>query len=905
MNKYLPETRGAKCQECPLGPRGAKKTPVPPELREGRAPMIVAEGPGSCEEEELRPLVGPSGSELMRGLREVEVAREDIHLNNALLCRCASDNNVRSYLAKLSKKNKALAEEGKPIWPSPIDCCKPRLIRDIQEYASSVLVLGSTALKALASNTSEKSTSAMRGFPLYLGVGSNATRLLMKKEDAGSEEKALPLIATYHPAYVLRARRWTSVLRRDIAKFFRHCNNRLEWTPPSIWTNPTLDQIRMAFDYFRTAKLPIAGDVETEGKESTATRMRCFGLGTHNFAIVIPVLSVDHISSFWTDDEWAEIVRLINDLFSDPDLTVVFQNGVFDKNVLERYGIFCKWKSFDTLVAHHVGKWAELPHDLDFLSSFYTDAPKHKFGTKPEGWRSDYELHLYNAGDVVATATIAPMIAAETRQHSQGHVYKHDMRKQEICRSMTKIGMGVDLVERARQERRLEFVKGEVQEKVGVLLNGRDINLGSHDQIRQFLFVENKLEVAKIDGKELLTPSGEPSTSREAIEVLLDRGGFDKTIEDFLELKLDYAEADKALGTFIRLREPGKDSGLKVWAEDLRIRPSWNILPVTGRLNSSDPNAQNQLHETLSIYKAAPGNVIIACDKSAIEGRLIAVLSNDRILFDAFLQKLDVHCLNASHLCDKRYEDLNADSPERQLAKTMFYAMCYGCTYKKLWRLLRGYYDLNDKRPYATLQLKYVKWLYENWFAIHQVIKQWHKDLVESWRKRGFIEDAILGRRRYLLDAVSMDDQDDDDNQQVEAMYSSVVQSTAAASVDLSTFRLTDQIGWNYQRHVGLVNQKHDALYLEWPENDLDNGARTLQECMTTDLKGMPLPCDLKVGYRMIPEKTAKRMAKKAGKSAAQAVSDGRSQTVVDFWKSEEEAWLRVASESLKDYKVA
>src|SRR3990167_11558347 len=115
---------GARCDECPLGCHsevGLKKRPVPSEIRPN-TPMIIAEAPGSNEDEERRPFVGVSGAELRRWLKLNGRDRYDISLVNTISCRPGSSNNLRGYLRRLSKLNKKRKKAKQSLIPSPIAC---------------------------------------------------------------------------------------------------------------------------------------------------------------------------------------------------------------------------------------------------------------------------------------------------------------------------------------------------------------------------------------------------------------------------------------------------------------------------------------------------------------------------------------------------------------------------------------------------------------------------------------------------------------------------------------------------------------------------------------------------------------------------------------------------------------
>lgn len=863
---------GARCDVCPLGPTGLKKHPVPSEIRYGR-PLLLGEAPGAQEDEEGRPFVGASGAELGRAFADPETdkTRYDVSIGNVLSCRPGSDNNLRSYLTKLSKKNKTRRKDGLDPIPSPIDCCLQRCFVECRQ-APAILALGAVPFAALAGQTGEKKLSGSNGYPLWLRWNTLGDPEVLFRPEPG----ATPFMATYHPAFVLRRRKWTIPVRRNIAKFFRHAEGRLVDVPSAGIVPRTLAHVEAFLAELVAYGWPIAVDTETERKGDLLSQLYCLGIGTAYRGIVIPFLSVDGHTRYWSAHDEVTLKLMLSKFFALP-LKWVGQNFPFDKTVLERHGITPPSRHLDLCVGHHVTRWSELPHDLNHLGSFYLDVQKWKFD---EDFKDDRQLWKYNLFDTSREAHLAPIVSQEVRRFCQEDVYRHDMRKQEICRKMHIMGIAADPVEQRRLASIQEAKMAKAQ-KIANQATGRsgddELNLASHEQIVKYLFVELGLAVASLDGKDIVTPAGDPSVKREAIEAILDRG-VDPKLEQFLYAKLDYGEAQKMLGTFCNGATVGNDG---------RVHSNWLAHTVpTGRLSSSEPNVQNIPGDLRSMYCAAPGNVFIACDKAQIEGRAYAYMAQDPIFIKAYTSGVDVHAeVNARHMM--RIALAVAVTPEqRQAAKTMYYACQYGCTYLKLWRLLRSFYDADEKRAYAGIQLSWVKWCFENWWSQHEAIRKFHKQLELEWRRRGYLESPILKRRRYFLDETSFGGNED---AKAESLYNFPAQSLVADSVDLSTFQVADRLGWDLRRHVGIVHQGHDALTIEVPAVELDKWAKVLKDAMTTTFMGYPLPCDLKVGKRMIADKAASRLAKRA-------LKEGDSVNHA--------AWLRIAGEAMKAYEV-
>jgi uracil-DNA glycosylase family 4 len=155
---------GCLCVECPLGVGAEKPSkPVLPEIRDMALLLVVGEAPGGEEVKTGMPFVGASGFLLQEVLRKNGLHRGDVSLTNALLCRPPSE--FRAFMRVLGARNRARKKKGEKQWPSPVACCRPRLLREVAA-ARAVLTLGATALAAVRGTALEESgMMRARGFP--------------------------------------------------------------------------------------------------------------------------------------------------------------------------------------------------------------------------------------------------------------------------------------------------------------------------------------------------------------------------------------------------------------------------------------------------------------------------------------------------------------------------------------------------------------------------------------------------------------------------------------------------------------------------------------------------------------------------------------------------------------------
>ena len=274
---YDPKSLGADCDNCPL----RDNIVVPPEnganaleMMNGTAVAIIGEAPGEQEERQLRPFVGPSGNELDKALRSAGIRRRDIYVGNVLCCR-PPGNRLRDLLTKINRLNKATEKgwktkckeadkngEPKPTKPvlikSPIDCCAPRLQKEIAPF-QNFITLGKTATHAVTGATA--SIMAIRGGLMNL--------------EATERTRAMKVMPTIHPAFCLRQPRWFHVFRNDVQKAGKWFRNEADWVEPVINYHPTPAQLR---EFLSHNDRVYAYDLETDSIECLTAKIRCLSV---------------------------------------------------------------------------------------------------------------------------------------------------------------------------------------------------------------------------------------------------------------------------------------------------------------------------------------------------------------------------------------------------------------------------------------------------------------------------------------------------------------------------------------------------------------------------------------------------------------------------------------------------
>ncbi len=378
-----------------------------------------------------------------------------------------------------------------------------------------------------------------------------------------------------------------------------------------------------------------------------------------------------------------------------------------------------------------------------------------------------------------------------------------------VLADMEARGIDIDQKELSHQkEEMLEDIKA-LESKIYALA-GYELNLNSPRQLGQLLFDDLKLPAGK------KTKSGHYSTAAEELEAI-------RYSHEIVELIIEHRSLMKLKSTFL----DGLSSALE---EDGRIRTSYHqTLTATGRLSSSDPNLQNipirtkRGREIRKIFRAAPGYLLLDADYSQIELRLLAHLSQDPKLLQAFREGLDVHKATASSLFEIPIAEVNAE--QRAAAKTVNFSIVYGISDFGLARDLG--IPMQKAHDYiAAYDREYSK------------VRAWLKDTIKQAHKTGYVE-TIMGRRRYLTELKSS-------NLNIRrfgerAAANAPVQGTAADLIKIAMVNIAAAFK-KRKLDAYLVLQVHDELLVEASRQDAQEAAKILQEEMTGAMKlSLPL----------------------------------------------------------------
>lgn len=896
LQGFNPRACGARCDECPLNGQQA----VPPETRPDAKIAIVGDYPGDVDVKQLRPLVGPAGSEFDRGLRAAGLHRGNVHITNAVLCR-PPEGDMDSLLQKLKRERGPDQAAG----PTPAECCAPRLKQELARF-QDVIAMGRMATHAMLNNTA--SILSIRGAVVETEA---STR--------GPKRRVMP---TLHPSFVMKQQRWAHVFRGDMQKAVRWFRGDAGWQEPSVRYHPTPAELR---EFLSHPDRLYTYDVETDGIECLSANVRCIAIGDTHDVMVVGFRSIarpkEHeglFLDFYDPDEAAEVLAVLRAFFTDPSVTKVGHNSGYYDRIVVRERLGCDVApNLDTMLLHKSVE-SELPHSLAYVASMYTTAPAWKQDREGNklalGGESDAELHLYCARDVAVTARVLSPLVDAVVTRKQQDVLHTDLKMQEICAAMHTVGMFVDQEFRHKKEIELLSLRHRLLSEIRERCGRADFNPASIYHMRDLLFTRWGLSVENVEEEDRYTESGDLSTGDLILRSLLTDPSVPAEQRDIIKLIRRYRKALKVLGTYVVKVRPSNMGADLGWDDDEdwvdretrkkygevkvgivnprtgRMYPGYNAhVAVTGRLSSSKPmNAQNVPKGLRAMVIAQPGHVLVGADMDQLELRIAAARWGAELYLRAFAEGKDPHSMTAfavfgTEFCKAAGVDpVLFDRPGilvgtayengkftgsgdaksmRDLSKAVQYASQYMAAVETVHKLIQKTelpaLDPETKKPigdgitdlpYAKLPLRRVRMMRDNWLKGAPEFEQGWTREIEAYRRQGFLTEDVGGRRRDFLDGEAPNE-----------IVNFPIQSTAAALMNRALIRLFEEIPLHkWGPGTGIINQCHDSIVVECPESEGPRVAALLEECMNQEHPALP-------GVRITATATIGRTWKEVG----------------------------------------
>ena len=527
------------------------------------------------------------------------------------------------------------------------------------------------------------------------------------------------------------------------------------------------------------------------------------------------------------EEEVKSILEEFRPIFENEKIAKVAQNLKYDAIILKWYGIELKGKFLDTMIAHYLLE-PEHRHNMNYLAETYLKyqpiSIETLIGKKGKGQLNMRDVPVekvvdYAAEDADITLKLHNQLFPDLKKEGLEKLY--DEMEEPLINALVQMEYnGVNLDEEYLKEYSVELggtveaLKKEIYE----LADG-EFNIASPKQVGEILF--DKL---KIPYRWRKTATGVHSTSEEKLsELAPDHDIVAKILKHrgLAKLKSTYVDALPKL----------------VNPKTGRLHSSFNqALTATGRLSSNNPNLQNipiRTPEGAKIREAfvpkGEGFTLLAADYSQVELRLIAEISGDEAMQEAFINGHDIHKATAAKIFDVDFDAVTKE--QRYKAKTVNFSIIYGAGATNLSR------QLKIKRTEASELIK-------EYFKEYQGLKRYMDETVEYARTNGYVK-TLMGRRRYLRDINSK-------NGLIRSgaernAINTPIQGTAADMIKIAMVNI-HKIFMKENFKSKMILQVHDELVFDAHEDELDTIKPIIEEGMSNAIPNLKVPILVEMG---------------------------------------------------------
>ena len=562
-----------------------------------------------------------------------------------------------------------------------------------------------------------------------------------------------------------------------------------------------VDSLRKVVDYLAGFE-EFCFDTETTGIDPIASNIVGMSFAAEPFkAWYLPFNTANR-------DAYVEVLR---PLMANEAICKIGQNIKFDMLVLRKLGIEVRGKKIDTMLLHYLLD-SEARHSMDFLAERYLNyspiAIETLIGSGARKLTMDMvnveRVAEYAAEDADVTLRLKHVLYKEVEKESMLELY-HTIEEPmiDVLAAMEWEGVTINSDALARYAIELRETLQQLEDEVRTMADEPMLNINSSRQLGEVLFA--KLRIA---AKPKMTKTKQFSTEEEYLQTF----AHDYPIVSKI---LEYRGVKKLLSTYVEalpeLVNPSTG----------RIHTSYNqAVTATGRLSSTNPNLQNiPIRDALgkpirAAFIASDANhTLVAADYSQIELRLMAHLSGDEALIEAFKNGEDIHAATAARLYHKSVEEVSSD--ERRSAKTANFGIIYGISAFGLAQRL----DIPNREA---------KTLIDNYFATYEGVKRYMDDVVTKATNNGYVE-TMFGRRRMLRDITSS-------NRTVRGLaernaINAPIQGSAADIMKLAMveiFRRFEAEGIRSR----MIMQVHDEVVIDTLNEELTSVKRIVKEAM-------------------------------------------------------------------------
>ena len=519
-----------------------------------------------------------------------------------------------------------------------------------------------------------------------------------------------------------------------------------------------------------------------------------------------------------------EQINLFKPLFEDETKTLIGQNIKYDYQVLKNYGIDIKNKLFDTMVAHFL-IMPDMRHNMDLLAQTYLNYSPVSISTLIGKKGSDQlsmrsvDINLikdYAAEDADITLQLKNNFVPKLIEHELEKLFNEvELPLIKVLANIEREGINIDVPALKEFSLQLQsdiaIVEAEIQSFAGT-----KFNVSSPKQVGEILF-----EYLKIIDKPKKTKTGQYATGEDVLSKL-------ESLHPIVAKILDYRELVKLKNTYVDTLPElvNKTTG--------RIHTSFNqVVAVTGRLSSDNPNLQNipiRTEKGRQIRKAFiprdENHILLSADYSQIELRIVASISGDTNMCEAFRLKKDIHTATAAKVFGVNEDEVTKEM--RYKSKSVNFGIIYG----------QGAFGLASN---LNIPRKEAQDLINNYFKEYGAIKNYMDDTIEFARENGFVK-TLLGRKRWLSDINS--NNATVRNYAERNAINAPIQGSAADMIKMAMINIYNELK-NNNFKTKMLLQVHDELVFDVYKPELEMVKPIIEKLMR---EALPLNVPVEVG---------------------------------------------------------
>ncbi|MEE1234160.1 MAG: DNA polymerase I [Bacteroidaceae bacterium] len=465
----------------------------------------------------------------------------------------------------------------------------------------------------------------------------------------------------------------------------------------------------------------VSMDTETTGTEALDARLVGMSFAVEEGeAWYVPVVQDENI------------VEEFRPFYECPDILKVGQNIKYDLQVLRNYGIRLAGPMADTMIAHYL-LHPEMRHGMDYLAEAYlryrtipiTDLIGSGKQQKSMADLSPEEIRVYACEDADITLRLHHLFLPQLKEQNLLPLFEDlEMPLVAVLAEMERNGVCLDTAALHETSGKFTRLMEDLEKEIHALA-GMEFNIASPKQVGEVLF-----DHLQITSKPKKTKTGQYVTSEDVLESLRSK-------HPIVEKILEHRGVKKLLGTYVDALP------LLINPHTGHIHTNFNqTITTTGRLSSSNPNLQNipvrdaMGKEVRKAFVSCPGDLFFSADYSQIELRIMAHLSQDANLIDAFMQGHDIHTATAAKIFKKELSEVTAD--ERRKAKTANFGIIYGISA----------FGLAERMGVSRTEAKQ---LIDEYFITYPGVKAYMDRSIAMAREEGFTT-TLWQRRCYLPD---------------------------------------------------------------------------------------------------------------------------------------------------------